>query len=94
MSCEPGTICPTCDRRVPKPRTAATPESTKVVSFRLPTDRADTLREGLKSLAAVTGAVGASYPMGTLIEALLLLGGENRERLGALFADRPDEGEL
>lgn len=93
MSCEPGTICPTCDRRVPKPRTAATPES-KVISFRLPTERADTLREGLKSLAVVTDAVTASYPMGTLIEALLLLGGENRERLAALFADRPDEEEL
>jgi len=89
MSAEPGTICPTCDRRVPKPRTAATPE-TKVISFRLPVDRGETLKSGLDSLAAVTGAVEASYPMGSLIEALLLLGGENRERLAALFAGREE----
>jgi hypothetical protein len=73
-----------CERRVNHPRQGKTPESS-TLAFRLPAERKETLHEGLKALADVTGATKAKYPLGTLVEALLLLGGENRERLTALF---------
>lgn len=89
MSVDPGKLCDACGRRVPHPRTDKTPE-TKVLAFRLPCERKDVLHDGLKSLAAVVGATDGKYPIGTLVEALLLLGGENRERLTALFAGREE----
>lgn len=81
---EPGEICPVCERRKPFPREAKTPE-TATVAFRLPTERKENLHEGLKALADVTGAAQRKYPLGTLLEALLLLGSENREHLKAFF---------
>lgn len=37
MSVEPGTICPTCERRVNHPKKATSPES-RVKSLRIPAD--------------------------------------------------------
>lgn len=41
---EPGHTCPTCDRRVPHPRQAKTPD-TVVFSYRVPADEAEAHRE-------------------------------------------------
>ena len=82
---DPGEECQVCQRRAPHPRTAKTPE-TQTFSVRLPVERKANLHEGLKSLASVTGATQKKDPLGSLLEALLLLGSEHRERLSGLFA--------
>ena len=81
---EPGERCITCDRRVPKPRQSSSPEVRRLVTV-LPTERAASVEEGLENLTAYVGADTTSYPRGTLIELLLLLGGQHREELRAWF---------
>ena len=41
---EPGYTCPTCERRVPRPRTEKSPD-TVVFSYRVPVDEAEAHRE-------------------------------------------------
>ena len=82
---EPGTVCDTCHRRVPKKRTDASP-ATRVVSIgRLPLERQEALSDALKALQDYTGAIHHSYPAGSLLEVLVLIGGQQREEIKAYF---------
>lgn len=47
---EPGHTCPTCDRRVPRPRQAKSPD-TVVFSYRVPADEAEAHREVRETVA-------------------------------------------
>lgn len=82
---KPGERCPTCNRRRNKPRQKTTPEARKINAGLLPQERAEWLEEALDALQEVCGADPLSYPRGTLIEALAVLGGQHREELKELF---------
>lgn len=81
---EPGTRCPTCSRRVNKPRKEDSPV-VRQIRITLPTDRMESVEEAFDALQEVTGIDPYSYPKGVLLEALLLLGGQHREELRAHF---------
>jgi hypothetical protein len=81
---EPGTRCPTCHRRVNKPRSEDSP-AIKEVRLRGPVDRVEALQEGLDTLQEFSGVDPYSYPGVTLLEALLALGAVHREELKAHF---------
>ena len=81
---EPGTRCPTCNRRVNKPRAEDSP-SIREIRIRLPEDRIEAVEEAFDALQEITGVDPYSYPKGTLLEALLLLGAQQREELQAYF---------
>ena len=83
---QPGSRCPTCNRRKNKPRQKSTPEARKINAGMLPNERAEWLEEALDALQEVCGADPLSYPRGTLVEALALLGGQHREQLKELFS--------
>lgn len=81
MTVEPATMCPTCNRRVPKPKQPTSPD-TKVVSIgRLPVERQEALADALDALCEYTGATKHSYPKGVILEALVGLGAAHREEL-------------
>jgi hypothetical protein len=86
---EPGERCMVCDRRVPKPRQEGSPTSRRLV-VTLPSERAASVEEGLENLQAYVGADLASYPRGTVLELLLILGGQHREALKAYFDERSE----
>ena len=80
----PGTRCPTCHRRVNKPRQDDSPD-TKEIRIKLPVDRMESVEEAFDALQEVTGVDPYSYPKGTLLEALLVLAGQQREQLRSFF---------
>lgn len=82
---KPGERCPVCDRRVNKPRQPSSPDSRKVKAGELPVERAAAVEEGLDALQAFIGADDTSYPRGSLLEALVVLGGQEREALRDYF---------
>jgi len=85
MTVEPGQVCESCGRRVNKPKLPTSPD-TKVVSIgRLPLERQAALADALRALAVYTGAVDHSYPAGSLLEVLVLLGGQQREEIKTYF---------
>lgn len=86
---EPGERCALCDRRVNKPRTSSSPGTRRVVTV-LPSERADNVEEGLENLQAYVGADSTSYPRGSVLELLLLLGGQHREELRSYYAERTE----
>lgn len=57
---EPGSCCPTCERRVPHPKKDSTPES-RVISYRVPADEADSFVEILQVAAKIVGAHELPY---------------------------------
>lgn len=81
---EPGTRCPTCHRRVNKPRQEDSP-AVREVRFRGPSDRVDAAEEGLDALQEFTGVDPYSYPRIELLEKLLALGAQHREELKTYF---------
>lgn len=81
---EPGTRCPTCHRRVNKPRKEDSP-AIKEVRLRGPVERVEALQEGLDNLQEFSGIDPYSYPGVTLLEALLALGAQHREELAEHF---------
>jgi hypothetical protein len=83
-SVEPGTRCPCCNRRVNKPRTDESPETSEI-RVKLPAERKEWAEEAFDILQQVVGADPYSYPRGALLEALLVLGGQHREELRILF---------
>ncbi len=83
---EPGSRCPTCNRRVNKPRQNESPD-TKEIRLRLPAERAEWAEEAFDALQQVVGADPYSYPRGRIFEALLVLGGQQREQLRELFQE-------
>ena len=83
---EPGTRCPMCQRRVNKPRQSESPD-TKEIRLRLPAERAEWAEEAFDALQQVVGADPYSYPRGRIFEALLVLGGQQREQLRELFQE-------
>lgn len=86
----PGERCQLCTRRVPKPRKSSSPTSKRIV-VTLPPDRAESLDDALDGLQEVVGADAASYPRGTLLEAMVVIAGlHHREELIAFFTDYRD----
>ena len=83
---EPGERCALCDRRVNKPRKTDSPDTRRLVAV-LPSERAASAEEGLEHLQAYVGADGSSYPRGTVLELLLVLGGQHREELRRYFEE-------
>lgn len=83
---EPGTRCPTCQRRVNKPRKEDSP-AIKEVRLRGPVERVEALQEGLDNLQEFSRIDPYSYPGVTLLEALLALGAQHREELKAYFGE-------
>lgn len=81
---EPGQRCVTCGRRRNKPRKDDSP-TTREIRIKLPADRMETVEDAFDALQEVTGIDPYSYPKGTLLEALLLLGGQHREELAEHF---------
>jgi hypothetical protein len=70
---------------VNKTRTSVSPE-TKVVSIgRLPAERQEALDAALDGLVFYTGANDHSFPKGSVLEALVVLGGQHREELKTWF---------
>lgn len=82
---EPGTRCPTCSRRVNKPRQSASPEARAIRAGKLPHERAEAVEEALDILQELVGGDEHSYPRGHLLEGLTLLGAQQREELRAYF---------
>ena len=62
----PGDRCPTCDRRVPHPKQATSPQS-KTFSYRVPQDDADTHREMLDAWAEHWGILGEKHHLFKLV---------------------------
>ena len=83
-SVEPGTRCPTCHRRVNKPRKEDSP-TVREVRFRGPADLVEDTEYGLDALQEFTGVDPYAYPRIRLLEALLALGAQHREELKAHF---------
>ena len=79
-----GTRCPTCHRRVNKPRQDDSPD-TKEMRIKLPVERMEWAEEAFDALQEVVGADPYSYPRGRILEALLVIGGQQREELRVLF---------
>jgi len=79
-----GTRCPTCHRRVNKPRQDDSP-AVREVRFRGPSDRVDAAEEGLDALQEFTKVDPYSYPRIELLEKLLALGAQHREELRSYF---------
>ncbi len=84
---QPGTRCPTCNRRVNKPRSEDSP-SVREMRFRGPNDLIDPLEEGIDALQEFTRVDPYAYPRARLLEALLVLGAQHREELKAYFEGR------
>ena len=82
----PGERCPCCQRRRNKPRQSESPD-TKEIRLRLPAERAEWAEEAFDALQEAVGADPYSYPRGRIFEALLLLGGQQREQLRELFQE-------
>lgn len=61
MSVEPGTVCPTCERRVNHPRKAASPQS-RVKSFRIPADDETFDHDTAMAMAIVGLTTQHKYP--------------------------------
>ncbi len=84
---EPGTRCPTCNRRVNKPRQDDSP-AVREMRFRGPNDLIEPLEEGIDALQEFTRVDPYAYPRARLLEALLVLGAQHREELKAYFEGR------
>lgn len=82
---EPGTRCPTCHRRVNKPRKDDSP-AVKEVRFRGPSDFVEDTEESLDILQEFTGLDPYNYPRIRLLEALVALGARHREELREHFS--------
>lgn len=81
---EPGTRCPCCNGRKNKPRQNDSPD-TKEIRIKLPAERMEWAEEAFDALQQVVGADPYSYPRGALLEAMLVLAGQQREQLRSLF---------
>ena len=81
---EPGERCALCNRRRNKPRQEDSPD-TKELRIKLPAERMEWAEEAFDALQQVVGADPYSYPRGSLLEAMLILAGQQREQLRSLF---------
>lgn len=81
---EPGERCQLCHRRRNKTRTADSPD-TKEMRIKLPTERMEWAEEAFDALQQLVGADPYSYPRGQILEAMLVLAGQQREQLKAYF---------
>ena len=81
---EPSERCGLCGRRRNKPRKTDSP-TTREMRIRLPVERMESVEEAFDALQQVVGADPYSYPRGRILEALLILGGQEREALAAYF---------
>lgn len=83
---EPGSRCPTCHRRVNKPRLNDSPP-VREVRLRGPADLVDDTEEHLDVLQEFVGIDPYSYPRLKLVSALVALGARHREELREHFGD-------
>ena len=83
---EPGSRCPTCNRRVNKPRQDDSP-AVREMRFRGPNDLIEPLEEGIDALQEFTRVDPYAYPRARLLEALLVLGAQHREELKLWFEE-------
>jgi hypothetical protein len=60
MTLHPGQPCPSCDRRIPYPKTAQSPK-TKVFSVRIPLDDAEGFAELVDAVAEHVGVAGTAH---------------------------------
>ena len=81
---EPGERCALCNRRRNKERQTDSP-TTREMRIKLPTERMEWAEEAFDALQQVVGADPYSYPRGQILEALLVIGGQQREQLKAYF---------
>lgn len=81
---EPGTRCPTCQRRVNKPRQNDSPD-TKEMRLRGPADLVEVVEENFDILQQFVGIDPYTYPRLKLVDALVALGARHREELAAHF---------
>lgn len=81
---EPGTRCPTCHRRVNKPRKEDSP-AVKEVRLRGPSDLVEDVEENFDALQEYVGIDPYSYPRLRLVDALIALGARHREEVKAHF---------
>lgn len=81
---EPGTRCPTCHRRVNKPRQNDSP-STKEMRLRGPADLVEVVEENFDVLQEFVGIDPYAYPRLKLVDALIALGARHREELAEHF---------
>lgn len=84
VAVEPGQRCPTCNRRVNKPRKTDSPV-TREVRLRGPAGIVDDTEEHLDILQEYVGIDPYSYPRLKLVSALLALGARHREELREHF---------
>lgn len=79
----PGDPCPTCARRIPYPKKADSPQS-KVFSYRVPLDDAETHAEILDTAAEELGILSEPHHRFklALYGAMLILQGARLEELG------------
>ena len=80
----PGTRCPTCHRRVNKPRQDDSPP-VKEVRFRGPTDVVEAVENDFDILQEFAKVDPYGFPRIRLLEALLQLGVQQREELRRHF---------
>ena len=81
---QPGERCLLCNRRRNKPRQETSPDS-REMRIRLPAERMEWLEEALDTLQEFVGADPYSYPRGSLVEAVVTLGIQQREFVKAYF---------
>lgn len=81
---EPGTRCPACHRRINKPRQNDSPE-VREVRLRGPADLVESVEDLFDTLQEYTGVDPYTYPRIKLVEALLVLGVQQREQIKAHF---------
>jgi hypothetical protein len=81
---EPGERCVMCHRRLNRKKTDESP-AVKEVRFRAPPDVIEAIEEQFDTLQEYTGVDPYGFPRARLLEALLLLGIQEREDLKAHF---------
>ena len=91
MANEPGSTCPTCERRIPYPRKDSTP-TTRTKSYRIPVDEVDAHEQVLEAASKHLGTFGRPYyPFQTYTLALALV--LQDESLRGFAHRNPDESQ-
>lgn len=72
---EPGTDCPTCERRIPYPKTESSPKDTKQLNLgEGPVDAVNEMKTRLDDLADKAGLTRLRFPRMKTLDLLLTLG--------------------
>jgi len=85
-SVSPGEKCPTCKRRVNRPKTDKSPKST-TISARLPSDEKESMSTLIQDTAESIGANELKYPAAKTIEVGMLLIGFHHEEAKEIVSE-------